>query len=212
MSKNRMSRRGLLIGSALGTLGSALSVATARAGAPESANVVAAEERIRAGWTTANGWPAESGVGIGGSIWEWPIEGSMAKYTAAIGAAGVLSHLIRRYHYEVESLAPGDVVGHVAMRQRRGYESNHASGTAVTIKQGAYPRGARGGLFPQQVAALRRILDELEGLVAWGGELAPVNEAHFHLAVGPNDPRLERWASRLAAWSEMPNRGAGIGF
>ena len=82
--------------------------------------------------------------------------------------------------YEIVALGPGDVV-----------PCRHGSpGVALDLQPGRFPSGARGGLFPQEEAVLRDVLEELHGLVRWGGDDAPPEESHLGLAVPLSDPRL----------------------
>jgi hypothetical protein len=78
----------------------------------------------------------------------------------------VLAHVVRRFNYEVDTLAPGDVVGcRPAGVVVTGHESNHGSGTAVDIRPGWYPPGAE-ALFPHERAVVRDIVRECRGVVA----------------------------------------------
>lgn len=46
-------------------------------------------------------------------------------------------------------------------------------------------------------------------IVAWGGDLKPVKQPHFHINVKPGDPRLKRLAARIRGWNDTPGEGAG---
>ncbi|MEU3619338.1 hypothetical protein ABZ725_44655 [Streptomyces sp. NPDC006872] len=128
-----------------------------------------------------------------------------------IGAAAtVLVHVVRRYHYEIDTLAHGEVIGfRPADRTLKGYATNHASGTAVAIRPTWYPDGAKDGLFPHQLATVRDILEECQDVVAWGGDFRHPNESHFQIDVPPSDARLKRLADRIRGWEETPGQGAG---
>ncbi|MFE5560685.1 hypothetical protein [Streptomyces sp. NPDC056544] len=84
-----------------------------------------------------------------------------------------------------------------------------ALGTAVQIRPGHYPHGARGGFHPVQTAVVRDVLAELEGVVRWGGGDSTPDESLFYLDAPPGDDRLTRVAARLRGWQEDPARGAG---
>src|SRR3712207_5226726 len=59
-----------------------------------------------------NGWDVENGVDAGGQVWQREVQGTGLRVPLRIGLAQVvLHHVIRRYHYNVETLRPGDVVG-----------------------------------------------------------------------------------------------------
>jgi hypothetical protein len=100
-------------------------------------------------------------------------------------AATVLLYVVRRFHYEIETLRKGDVVA-------------DPSGTAVDIRPGWYPAGVKGGFLPYQQVVIRDILAECDGLVRWGGDLAKKpQESRFALATAPAEPRLHALAGRM---------------
>ncbi|WP_327191018.1 hypothetical protein [Streptomyces xinghaiensis] len=53
------------------------------------------------------------------------------------------------------------------------------------------------------------ILTDCEGVVAWGGDLKPVKQSHFHIDVRPGDPRMDRLTARIRGWNGTPGEGAG---
>lgn len=158
--------------------------------------------------TSQNGWP----VAGSGAMERIKVEGSNARVLLHPGApALVLLHVARRFHYEVETLGTNDVVGH---RDDRGvqavYESNQLSGTALHLHPSRHPIGATGTLFPLQVAVLRDILAECDGVVRWGGDYCTQPaEGYFHLDAQPDDPTLKRVVARLNDWQTRPGLGAG---
>ncbi|MEV8599976.1 twin-arginine translocation signal domain-containing protein [Streptomyces griseoviridis] len=160
-----------------------------------------------------NGWELELAADKGGSVWTRPVPGTPIRgVTVRIGdAETVLVHVVRRFHYEVDALRAGDVVGWRAPAdvRRRLPEANQASGTAVQIRPGHYPSGVTGGFFPAQLLVIRDILAELEGVVRWGGDDRKPDESLFYLAVPPGDPLLASVVGRLRGWREAPGKGAG---
>ncbi|SED22767.1 hypothetical protein SAMN04489727_6980 [Amycolatopsis tolypomycina] len=196
-----LSRRSVLAGG----LGVAGALGVASGGLLGTASADAAEP----GWSGAvslNGWPVVPAVP------SFPVEGTDLAVAVLPGdVATTLLHCARRFCYELGgSLAPGDITGHTPGRAvAAGYESNHLSGTAITIRQSAYPRGAAGGFFPQELVVVRDILAECEGVVRWGGDLSPVKESHLQIDVPPGDARLSRVAAKIAGWKLEPGAGAG---
>ncbi|MEU6306459.1 hypothetical protein [Streptomyces chartreusis] len=160
---------------------------------------------------SANGWQTEPDADESGTIWTRQVPGSSVSVALRLGeVATVLIHVIRRYHYEVDTLAHGEVIGfRPADRRLKGYATNYASGTAVAIRPTWYPAGAKGGLFPHQLATVRDILKECQDVVAWGGDYRRPDESHFQIDVPPSDARLKRLADRIRGWEEMPGQGAG---
>ncbi|WP_405506437.1 hypothetical protein [Streptomyces purpurascens] len=169
--------------------------------------------RVQAGSRSHNGWEMENVADDGGTVYTRPVPGTPLKGVAVrMGdVETVLVHLVRRFHYEVDALRRGDVVGwHDPSDVGRGRpESNLASGTAVRIRPGFHPRGARGGFFPGQEVVIRDILAELDGVVRWGGDDRTPDESLFSVDVRPGDQRLARVAARIRGWGLEPGAGAG---
>ncbi|MEV7089828.1 hypothetical protein AB0O07_28730 [Streptomyces sp. NPDC093085] len=173
------------------------------------------EKRVLSGIPSKNGWEMEKAVDAFGHVYTRPVPGIPVKdVQVRMGdVETVLVHVVRRFHYEVDELRAGDVVGWRAPSTvRKGLaESNQASGTAVQIRPGSYPSGARGGFFPQQLTAIRAIVDECAGVVRWGGDDKHPDEALFYVDVNPDDERLPRLAEQITTWEWTPGKGAGSG-
>ncbi|GAB1640085.1 hypothetical protein [Krasilnikovia sp. MM14-A1259] len=157
----------------------------------------------RTGQVTDDGWPA---VGAA-RITQHRIEGSDAVVALLPGpTAAVLLHVARRFHYEVDALAAGEATGY-----RGAGDRHHRSGTALELRPGSYPAGAAGNLYPQQLAMVRDILAECDGVVRWGGDdPARPMEGHFRIDVPPGDARLHQLVARLEQWADEPDQGAGV--
>ncbi|MFJ3221025.1 hypothetical protein ACIPLC_34515 [Kitasatospora sp. NPDC086801] len=154
--------------------------------------------------TSANGWTIEKEANHVSTVWTRQVAGTGLSVDIRIGdVEEVLVHLIRRFHYEVEELPSGDLLGWQEIGSLRGAlpESNLASGTAVRIRPGA---SAKGGLFAYQEVVLRDILAECQGVVRWGGDDDEVDESLFYVALGPEDRRVNRLANRLRSWGARP--------
>lgn len=151
-----------------------------------------------------NGWPVESASDAGGAVWARTIAGTAITIGVRIGVVETLfAHLIRRYHYEIDALREGDVVGFLPASASDEL-SNHRSGTAIDIRPSWYPKGSAGGYSKLDTETLNSILYDFEGLIAWGGHSDPVDESHFELVVGPEDERLAGLARNLAGWDLLP--------
>jgi D-alanyl-D-alanine carboxypeptidase len=160
-----------------------------------------------------NGWPINTGVDIGGGVWARPVPGAGFDVDVSIGDVEViLVHVARRFHYEVDTLGPGEVIGFKRAKGLARQELNHASGTAIDIRPRFYPIGASGGFFPHQVEVIRDILADCEGLVRWGGDFRTPDEAHFQIDAPPADERIAATAAKLRAWNFTPGMGAGVIF
>ncbi|WP_019853353.1 hypothetical protein [Actinopolyspora mortivallis] len=214
-----ISRRGLLRRAAAGAGTTALAVvgastvlapAAAASPATETTQGTAGSEKRRR--TSVNGWETVTSVDSGGPVWTQPVVGTGCEVPMRVGAvATVLVHVIRRFHYEVRALAEGDVIGwrSPSTVPAATPENNQASGTAVAILPGSYPPGARGGYFPNQLAAVRKITEECDGVVRWGGDENHPYEALFSIDVPPGDPRLPALAATIRHREELAGTGAG---
>ncbi len=146
---------------------------------------------------SSNGWPI---VGSEATSLH-AVEGSPARVALLPGeVAVVLTHVLRRFHYEVLSLGYKDVLGYTADRSVRApAESNYLSGTAVAIRPERYPLGLSDGFEPTEAAIIRDIIADCEGAVRWGADIAKPKEGHFQIDVLPNDPLLGRIVNKLAS-------------
>ncbi|MDS0136073.1 MULTISPECIES: M15 family peptidase [unclassified Amycolatopsis] len=156
---------------------------------------------VLTGARSHNGWEMEELADGRGNIHTRPVPGTpLSGVPLRIGfVAAVLAHVVHRFHCDVDELRDGDVAGWrpPATVKPALPESNLASGTAVKIRPGHYPAGSRGGFYPPQVVAIRTILADLGGVVRWGGDDNPVDEALFYIAVRPVDRELPRTALRV---------------
>jgi hypothetical protein len=154
-----------------------------------------------AGSTSANGWPLGHK-----DIQQFKVEGSGAVVALRSGdVATVLLHVARRFHYEAAMLSPGQI-SQTAGSAR--FESNYQSGTAFAIRPDLYPAGVKGNLFPHELAVVRDILAECEGVVRWGGDFKKSpKEGHFQLDVRPGDLKLGRVARKIRQWGQSEAAG-----
>lgn len=163
--------------------------------------------------TSANGWPI---VRPEDRAWtpSWRVGGSDITVNLRLGEpATILLHVLGRFHYEIDELkvSESQVIGYrpLGSASFSSPDSNHASGTAVSIRPDWYPAGSRDNFFPHQLVVLRDVLMECEGAVRWGGDDDQPNESRFTIAVPPDDERLHRVAAKIRAWNGEPGQGAG---
>lgn len=227
MKTPRMTRRTFLsraavLGAAasLPTFGFVSSPARAAGGGADASRLQEAirrlqkrHDRVLTGKPSRNGWEMEKVADNRGNIYTRPVPGTpLDGVQVRMGdVETVLVHVIRRFHYEIDELRAGDVVGWRSPGAVRKWlaESNQASGTAVQIRPGHYPAGVRGGFFPLQQVVIRDILAELDGVVRWGGDDPQVDEALFSIDVKPGDDRLAQVANRIRGWTDEAGQGAG---
>ncbi|KUO21575.1 hypothetical protein [Streptomyces dysideae] len=173
-------RRTLLLGAGA----TAALVALPRpAQAAADATAAAANTKTWSADHSDNGWSIEADT-----IEPFRIEGSPATVRLHPGAAALLLHVARRWHYEVSPLRGAkDVLGHRTDRAvAAAFESNYLSGTAIALP------GAGDGLWPHQKAIVRDILADCDGVVRWGADLSPAAEGHFQIDVRPDSKTLTR--------------------
>ncbi|WP_308405018.1 hypothetical protein [Streptomyces sp. B93] len=203
-SGNGISRRTLV--TTAGVITAAAAVGSLAPGTATAAPVNAPKKAP----ASANGWTLEKEANHVSTVWTRPVAGTGLEVDIRIGdVEAILLHVVRRFHYEVEQLSPGDLAGWQPIDglHKDMPESNLASGTGVRIRPGA---GAGGSLFPLQVLTVRDILADCEGVVRWGGDDDPVDESLFYVDRGPDDASVRRLADRLRLAGAMPGEGAGV--
>jgi hypothetical protein len=170
-----------------------------------------ARRRVSPGWRSANGFLAETRADSGGEVWTREVSGTPLTLALRDGdVRALLEYAIRRFHYEVTELGPGDATGFSSEAPRRGVWSNQASGTAVRLLPGRYPVGAEDGLFDHQVAVVRDILSGCDKQLAWGGDLSPRCEGYFYVVGKPGDSKLRKAGQTRRAHESSPGRKAGV--
>lgn len=153
-----------------------------------------------------NGWPITTSFPMA------DVQGSGIGVPLALGApAVILTHIARRFHYEIDGLRAGDLVGglpvgpvHIAE------QSNYFSGTALGIRPGSYPVGQTGNLFDNQLVVIDDMVAECNGVVRWGGALPLPMEGHFQIDLPPTDIRIRDLARKFGYHDALDSsRGAG---
>ena len=124
--------------------------------------------------------------------------------------AKLLGHVARQFHDRVEPLDARGCWGYY-YRPIRGSQiiSNHASGTALDFNAPQHPQGKRGTFSAEQVAEIRKILDETGGAVVWGGDWDDNSVDEMHFEIGGDAATVARAASAVktsAGSSSTPQR------
>lgn len=116
----------------------------------------------------------------------------------------VLRYVAEQFHKTVEPLRSGECWGYYYKSIEGSTTlSNHASGTAIDINAPAHPMGVRGTFSTTKLAAIRRILTYLEGVVRWGGDYAGrADEMHFE--INDNAAEVARIAKKITNSQEEP--------
>lgn len=102
----------------------------------------------------------------------------------------IVMHFMVRFNAEVEAIAeaygqPQNDWGWASRPIRGGVAtSNHASGTAWDLNSDKHPLGKVGTFGRNQLAALRRLLNDFGGVIRWGGDYSGrKDEMHFEINV-----------------------------
>lgn len=138
--------------------------------------------------TSENGWPASEDRDALG-ITRLEING--AEFPGGIRGgevATVLGYLATEFHERVEPLEAVGCWGYY-YRPIRGSNviSNHSSGTAVDLNAPKHPQGKTGTFTDNQVQQIRAIIDEVGGVVRWGGDWDNPDEMHFEIYASADD-------------------------
>lgn len=121
----------------------------------------------------------------------------------------ILNELGRRFNAEVETIRKDWSWGY-AKRPVRGASvaSEHSAGVAVDFNAPAHGLGLSGTFSGAQVRAIRRILNDLDGSVRWGGDYAGrKDEMHFELQGGVK--KLAAVASKIKNGGSTDVKPAG---
>jgi hypothetical protein len=128
-----------------------------------------------------NGWTVDR---TGSMQDRTPVDGVTVPNGVRKGdVATVLHHLMGRFHREVERLIPGTCWGWFVKKiEGSSAISNHASGTAVDLNATRHPMGVRNTFTKGQQTRIREILDDLDGVVRWGGDYTGrPDDMHFEI-------------------------------
>jgi CTP:molybdopterin cytidylyltransferase MocA len=139
--------------------------------------------------TSYNGWPASrypSSIGVN-ARWE-PIPGHRFPGGVKSGDVEVvLTYFVRQLHSRVERIelySPGDEWGYnyKASANSPYTLSCHASATAFDYNATRHPNGRRGTWSWAQLAEIRKIQRDVDGVVHWLGDAPRVpDEMHFEI-------------------------------
>lgn len=134
--------------------------------------------------TSQNGWGAA--YKVGNTVHNTPPLTKLSWITGSVRSGDVwtvFNELGKRFNAEVEPINPAHSWGFAARPIRGSAEtSNHSSATAVDFNAPAHPLGKVNTFTPAQRAAIRRILNDLGGVVRWGGDYTGrKDDMHFEI-------------------------------
>ncbi len=154
--------------------------------------------------TSYNDWPVGTPASAIGVSW-YTVPGTSPTVYLQVKSgdvATVMMYVASRFNSEVEHLID-DYSGAYDYRKNVNNPSvwsNHASGTAMDLNYDQHPNGASvaSTFSTRQVAAIRGILADCDGVIYWGGDYrGTVDAMHFEINVSPGDPKLSSLAARI---------------
>lgn len=148
--------------------------------------------------TSYNGWPASKTLAT--RVIE-PVKGCKLRVADDDTVVEIFNYLVKQFHARVDDVTkphPADDWGYNyrANVNNPSQLSNHSSGTAIDLDATEHPNkvATHRTFTPKQIAEVHQILDELGGLVRWGGDYTNTPDAmHFELLYGPKKTK-EIWA------------------
>ena len=154
--------------------------------------------------TSYNGWPASRNPADFGGLAKLVVAGEpFAPGVRAGDVHTVLQYVAEQLHARVEPVVRDD--WHQADDWGYAYRPNvnnpsqlscHSSGTAIDYNATRHPNGKAGTFTADQVATIRRILNEVDNVVRWGGDFrGTVDAMHFEIIAPPAE--VARVVNRL---------------
>ena len=119
----------------------------------------------------------------------------------------VLIAFMARFNELIEPLGDRDTAGLTLTNAVP--TSNHMAGTAVDLNWDSHPFHVK-GTFGKKLPALRKLLQEFEGSVWWGGDWkSPIDEMHFQMGWPEGDERYGPFINKLVAGSKAKKKETG---
>jgi hypothetical protein len=159
--------------------------------------------------TSQNGWPVYTSGSHPDLVAIPKIIGRVRKGDVAT----IFTYLVTRFDREVEDVDAGaDDWGYAyrAIRGKTSGYSNHASATAIDLNATRHPLGKVGTFSATQRAAIRRILNDLEGVVRWGGDYSGRKD-EMHFEINASASAVARVAAKIRGGSLVSNPISGGG-
>jgi peptidoglycan hydrolase-like protein with peptidoglycan-binding domain len=151
---------------------------------------------------SGNGWPLSPGRGFR------TVPGTNTRLEVVNGPAGdILMYVAEQFHKRVEPLTLSlDDWGYSyrANVNNPTQWSNHASATAIDLNAIKHANGLRGTFSSAQVAEIRRILDEVGGVVRWGGDFRTTKD-EMHFEINASAAKVQQAWNRLVGTPTTTN-------
>lgn len=161
--------------------------------------------------TAQNGWAASANKGDVNVNPNFNVNGILFPGGVKDGdVSKVLHYVASQFHARVEKLHDGWCWGY-SYRPISGSASlsNHSAGCAIDVNAPNHPLGKAGTFSAAQVATIHTILNEVGGVVRWGGDYSGrKDEMHFEI-VG-NAAAVAQVAARLRGGVTGPAKTPGL--
>jgi hypothetical protein len=134
-----------------------------------------------------NGWLASTNPADFGGLTKISVAGEFFPPGVRSGDVTVVFQwLVEQLHARVEPVTKGHEADDWGYNYRKNRNANnlscHSSGTALDYNAVLHPNGRRGTFSGAQVAEIRRILAECDGIIRWGGDFSGTpDEMHFEI-------------------------------
>jgi hypothetical protein len=162
--------------------------------------------------TSYNGWTASKNSAEFGGLDNSPIPDTDVTFAPGFrrgDVAFVLQQFFARFHVRVEPLVAGWCWGYFFKTSANSAAliSCHSSASAGDANAPRHPNGKKGTFTAAQVAEIRRLLAEFDGLIYWGGDgwgKGTWDEMHFEIRTGVTVLQIATLADRLRGRPSSP--------
>lgn len=148
-----------------------------------------------------------------------PVKGCRLRIVDNQNVADIFTYLVREFHLRVDNVTKPHPQDDWGFNYRPNTNdpttlSCHSSGTAIDLDATEHPNGVPTSrtFTPDQVAEVHAILEELEGVVRWGGDYTNTPDAmHFEIIVKPGGLRsIGRKLRKGLVKPTLTSRGGNI--
>lgn len=125
----------------------------------------------------------------------------------------LFDYYCERYNKEVEKINPDHSWGWANREIRGGGDiSNHASGSAVDLNAPKHPLGVRGTFSSHQEKALKKILDDIDGILRHGHFYkGRIDSMHAELRNGASNSDVRKAMAKIKRGEGDSGGGSGSG-
>lgn len=140
-----------------------------------------------------------------------PVPGLSLRIVDNDNVAVIFDYICKQFDSKIEKIVGGvmDDWGFAYRPNRNDPNSlsNHSSGTAIDLNATQHPNGVKTArtFSAEEIAKIHKMLDELDGVVRWGGDYKGTPDSmHFEINVPPSSPKVAALAKKLKAKEDGP--------